>query len=854
MIKIKKLLKHFKNNLSIYITFFTGLLIISIIYYLQDVSPLGKNSLLTIDFFHQYGPMLGELYDKVKTGSNLIYSFSMGMGLPFIRNFANYLSSPLNLIIFIFKRDNLLTSFSIIIALRAVLSSCTLIYYLKKKFNKESLYLIPMGILYAFSAYFTAYYWNIMWLDGMLFLPLIILGIENIINQNKYLLYLISLAAMLISNYFIGYMICIFSIIYFLGYLLHKTGFKDIKKILKKVLIFVLSSLLAGGIAAIILVPLFLSLKTISATSDLWPTSQYYAFTFWEFLASHFTGVGSTILSSGISNAPNISTGVLTISLLFLFIINPKIKIKTKILYLSLLCFLVFSFFYAPLDFIWHALHVPNDLPYRYSFIYSFVLIIISAYSIINIEKLKTRYVTITYILTVILISLLHFFKYNNIESQIIILNFILITIYFILYLIYKNFPVVKKYVGILLIFTCTVECIISVNQNWNITHLIEDFYQDYSPIKNTLNSIQNNENSLMYRVERNDMMTFNDPSWYGYNGQTTFSSMAYENLAVLQHKLGMPGNNINSYYYKQNTPIYDLLFNIKYFIGESTDLKRYTMFYNEDNIVSFKSNYNAGLMFAVNKEIIKWNINNDNPFEIQNDFIKKGVNIENTLEKLMPIKSELLMDKSKKIMKYTYNNPNDNIYFYTNKSDIDFIIINDKLYYYQDSIDYYKDVEEINVQHYKSYKEEFVINTNEHVGEIKIYIGYNNYRYDSFNAYTINDNKFNEAANIMINNSVLISENNEHKITGFINAKEASIIYTSIPYDIGWNVYINGTKIKTFKIGNSLLAFDILPGENHIELKYRSKGIIVGGVISLTSIIIVLAISSRKKNLKQDF
>ena len=212
---MKKILDHIKNHYYIYLTFLLGLIVITAIYILQDVAPFGKNSLLTVDFFHQYGPMLAELYDRIHDGESLIYSFNTGLGLPFFRNFFNYLSSPINILIFLFKREHVIMSYSIIIGLRSILSAVTMTYYLRKKLNTKTPILIGLGLLYAYSAYFTAYYWNIMWLDGLIFLPLIVLGIENIINKNKGLLYTISLSLMLFSNYFIGYMLCIFSCIYF---------------------------------------------------------------------------------------------------------------------------------------------------------------------------------------------------------------------------------------------------------------------------------------------------------------------------------------------------------------------------------------------------------------------------------------------------------------------------------------------------------------------------------------------------------------------------------------------------------------------------------------------------------------
>ena len=131
-----------KNNMYLIITFLLGLIIISSIYILQDVAPFGRNSLLTIDFFHQYGPMLAELYDRIKNGTNIIFSFNTGLGLPYFRNFFNYLSSPINLIMFLFKRKNIIMSYSIIIGLKSILSCITCSYYIHKKFNTNKLYMI----------------------------------------------------------------------------------------------------------------------------------------------------------------------------------------------------------------------------------------------------------------------------------------------------------------------------------------------------------------------------------------------------------------------------------------------------------------------------------------------------------------------------------------------------------------------------------------------------------------------------------------------------------------------------------------------------------------------------------------
>jgi len=833
----KKNKEKLKDYNYLFLTFFIGLIIVSIIYKLQKIAPLGNNSMLTIDFFHQYGPMLAELYDRLTTGENLIYTFNTGLGLPLFRNFFNYLSSPLNLLMLLFKRENVVMSYSIIIGLKGILSAITCTYFLKKKLNLNKFLSISLGLLYAFSAYFTAYYWNIMWIDGMYMLPIIILGIENIVNKNNGLLYTISLTTMLYINYFIGYMICIFSCIYFIAYLIIKN--KKLKDTFKIILKFTICSLISGALMAWALIPMFEALISTNATTGTMPTTQYYAFTILEFIQNSLTGVKSTVFATDISNAPNVSCGILSIALLFIFLLNNKINLKRKIVYILILVFLLCSFYIAPLDYIWHAFHVPNDLPYRYSFIYSFILIVISAYALKHIKNTSYLNVFISYLLSMILITFVYLSKYNNIESNMITINYLLITTYFLTYNMYYFYPKYKNLASIIFIVVISLECIISVNHNWNINQNLKDFNSSYKNINSNIKRIKNNDNELFYRTENNDFLTLNDGAWYDYFGQTTFSSMAYNSIAELNNDLGMPGNDINSYYYKQNTPIYDLMFNIKYTIGYNNDLNRYENI--KDNIFKFK--YTTGLMFGVNNSIKEWTYNYLNPMEYQNNFIHKATNIENVLYRLKANNKEIIFDTEKEtIVKYTYENEFDNIYLYTNNYLVNYIIINNKAFYNSEvNINDIGINTHSNIIEYNLYDEPYIINEISNKEYIEIYVSYKTYLNEEIDVYTINNQKFLEAYEQLNKNKINITNFKENKITGNINSEKNISIYTSIPYDKGWKVYVNNKEINTFKINNSLLGFDLKKGNNNIVLKYIPNNIDIGLGISITTFIFSL-------------
>lgn len=845
---MKKFLNKIKQNDYLIYTFLTSIIIIGIIYKLQEVAPFGENSLLKIDFFHQYGPMLAELYDRIHSGESLLYTFNTGLGLPFFRNFFNYLASPFNIIIFLFKRENLLLSYSILIGIKAALSATTMTYYLKKKINANKYLLIGLGLLYAFSAYFCAFYWNIMWTDGMIFLPLITLGIENIIDKQKGLLYTLSLAIMLYTNYFIGYMICIFSVIYFISYsIIKKVKFK---KFIKYGIKFAICSLTAGMLVAWALIPMFESLMSTSATGGTMPLSQYYDFTIIEFIKNHITGVIPSVLASDITNSPNVSCGILSVILFLSFIFNNNINFRKKLIYSSILMLLLISFYIAPLDYIWHAFHVPNDLPYRYSFIYTFIMIIISGYALKNIKKISLPKAIIIYIICILYLTFIKITNFPNVTNKILNINYILLTTYFLIYTLYKLYPKYKKISIILTIIVISLECIISINNNWDIAQNIDDFYYSYNDTNNSIKTIKNKEEELFYRTEKNNILTFNDGAWYDYYGLTTFTSMAYDSLAKLNNELGQPGNNINSYYYKQNTPIYDLMFNIKYTIGYNEDTTRYEKALNENGTLTYKFKYTTGLMFGVNKATKKWKYNYINPLEYQNDFIKNATNIENTLYRLTLRKREIIEESEKEtIVKYTYENENDNIYIYSNNNLINYIVIDDAIYY-KKNIDTHEAQLKLkkNLSRYRNYDETYVINRNINSKYIDIYISYSKYLNEEADVYTINNNKFLKAYETLKEKEVKITEFNENEIVANIDLDENTLIYTSIPYDKGWKVYVNNKKINTIALNDSLLAFNLNKGKNNIVLKYTPNNMDIGLCISISTIIFGLTYLIIKK------
>ena len=846
---LKKIITFFTNNRLLLMTLFFATLIINYTFYVNYVTPYGKYSLLCVDFYHQYGPMTYEFVHRILGNGSIVYSFYQGMGLPIFRNFLNYLSSPFNILLLFFNKNNHLIGLSLVIGIKSIFSACTCAYYLKNKFKSNSYLLVPICLLYAFSAYYRAYYWNLMWIDGMVFLPLITLGIENIINKGKWKLYLVSLFMMIIANYFIAYMICMYCVIYFIVYLIYKTNLKDDAKEISlyyrnKTLMFAAYSILAGGLSAFLMLPMATSMTSISATGSDMPTTQYYLFTLMDFIKNHLSCVNSVIFKSDPVNTPNVSAGVISVFLLLSYVLNTKIPKRSKFCYLSIFFIFIAIFFVPQLDFIIQAFHVPNDLPYRYSFIYTFILCLIGAYSILNLDKESLIKVLLMFAIVMGLVIVIYIEGFDNASREAILINTIVLFLFVLFYLLGKYLKPYQSIFYFAIILVVTIDCIECLNYGLQVSQVAENFYSSTERIDKEIDYIHNYDNSLFYRIDSPDNHTLNDSAKSFYNGITTFSSMAYEDLSKLQKYLGNQGNNINSYLYVIQTPVYDMMFDTKYIIGNELDTTRYTKLNFQDNNI-YKFNNTLGLAFGVYDDVFNWDYTNSNAIKVQNDFVEKATHIDNIFNAMVPEKEETLDNTLTKVITYTYKNPNEMMYLHWSNATVSFVKVGDDLYAKDDN---YERIEALGSYSYHTYEDEHLVTVTSNEEYVTVTVGYTFYTDNVVTPYYIDSNKFNEVYNLLKDKTLTITSFKEDTIQGQMYLNEDSTVYTSIPYDSGWNVYVNGKKVKTYKIGNSLLAFKSTKGLNTIEFRYKIPKLKLGLIISTISLAILFQVLYKEK------
>ena len=112
-----------------------------------------------------------------------------------------------------------------------------------------------------------------------------------------------------------------------------------------------------------------------------------------------------------------------------------------------------------------------------------------------------------------------------------------------------------------------------------------------------------------------------------------------------------------------------------------------------------------------------------------------------------------------------------------------------------------------------------------------------------------LNQKYFNEAIDYLDDGNLVITDYSDTRIEGTISVNEDQFVFTSIPYDKYWNVYVDGEKVETFKVMDTLMGFDVAPGEHEIKMVYVSVpfyGGLAVGVVGLGLFITVMVLEKK--------
>ena len=354
-----------------------GMLVLMIV---AGAEPFGKNSMLYSDMYHQYYPFFKAFRRALLSGDSLLYSWNVGLGMDYLGLISYYLASPLNLLSVLVPESVLLEFYSLLMPVKLGLASLFFAIFLKRSFGKNDISIALFGAFYGMCAWALGFQWNIMWLDTFALLPLVALGTVALLRDKKFVLYTLTLFLSIYSNYYVGFFTCIFVLLLFICYQICrcKSG-KDFFADLCRIAFF---SILAISMTAILTLPAFAALQTTQSSVNQFPTSFKLNIAdenTWKGLLDAMRQVAGN-MSGGVElnfkeGLPNVYAGVGTILLAFLYLMAKGVKFRDKLCAVCLLLFFNVSFIIRQLDYIWHGFHFTNMIPYRFSFLYCFVML-----------------------------------------------------------------------------------------------------------------------------------------------------------------------------------------------------------------------------------------------------------------------------------------------------------------------------------------------------------------------------------------------------------------------------------------------------------------------------------------------
>lgn len=806
------------RRLPLFAAFLIPLLISVIICIDHEVYPFGERCLLQVDMYHQYCPFFTEFVDKLRSGESLMYSWTIGLGADFVSLFAYYLASPLNWLILLCPKGYVIEFMSILMIVRISLCGLTFAYYLKKHFHTNHPAIAVFGTAYALSAFMAAYAWNVMWTDCLVLAPLIILGVEQLVKEKKVTLYYVTLAVSILSNYYISIMICIFLVLYFLILLLEQKEGK-----IGACLRFGWYSLLAGGTGAVLLIPEAIILGESGSQGISFPSAMEWYFNLIAELGRHCILVETY---TGRDHWPNLYSGVFTLFLILLYVMNRGISWKKKVPRILMLAFMTVSFANNMLDFIWHGLHFPDSLPGRQSFLYSFLLLVLCFETFLHLRENRWYQVVVALVLdSAFLYAAYRLSDSEMIGSDSFFVTAVFIAVYAVLLLIwYAGKQKVREYIFLITSIVVIAELTVNFDMIGLDTVNRTSYVKDWKDYENVLNQAkeQESKNSAVYfyRTEEMERRTKNDAALSGYYSATQFSSLMNINVSHIYQDLGMEGGK-NFYCINGASPLISSMLSLKYVIADNAleEGPLRTLVASSGDTYLYENKYSLPLGFMVDERVAElWDYKNGGGVSNQNE-LAYLLGAEEEMLSAVPAESETGVSM--------ISVPEDGYYFAAYSS-----VTSDTL------------EEEVSDGRTKSFTKAshgYILDLGYAKAGDVIKIKNSNEERVDITAYKLDMEALDTAYQTLDSQTMELTSFSDRRITGTIDVKKAGGLVFSIAKEDGWNVYVDGKEINPEIFAEAFISIPLEEGAHDIELCYTTPGLKMGAGISLGCVFLFL-------------
>lgn len=838
------------KNKAYILSFIIPAALLFISYMLFGVYPAGWRSVLALDLNAQYVYYYDYMYDVFAGRESLFYCWSRTFSGEFFGTFAYYLASPFNFIVWLFPRGAITEGLLTMLLVKAAAGGLCCAFLLKKQRGFSDFTVIIFSVMYALSGYFAAHSINPMWLDGMIALPLIIMGVERICDKKGFLLYTLSMLYVLVANYYIGYMAGIFSAFYFVYYIASgRTREPSGRGVGRAVIVYGASSVAAILMSCWIVIPAYKSLqmgKLEFGTKDFTPVEN---FNLTDALLKLFPGTFDTIRPEGL---PMLYCGTLALIFAVIYFITKKIPLRQRIAGGVLFGVILLSMYIKPVDMLWHGGTVPIWMPYRYSFLAVFLIMMFGAEAFENIKNVKRKTLGAVFAgLVGLLLIADHYAGSEHFNTTlIIVIPLIVVSLITCAVVLYKAFRGHSSMKLTLLILLCAEllmnNTVTFIRMNKDVVYSDREKYVGEIPeTRREVNEIKAIDDGF-FRMEKTYHRCVNDPMAAGMYGMSHSSSAFNAKAIALAKTLGFGAREHYSRY-DGATLLSDDILGVKYVLSKSELLSQYETIVDVpsyNGITAYINEDALGLAYLADEGVIGCALNDKSPFGAQQ---RLAARISGDINRIFEPLDDYVTDLSN----LNAGSTTDNHLSYKKRIQSDGAFVkylitarqSGKFYVYFPTLYERECMLSVNGEYIKNYFE----NENHSIAylgdfelgetfEVKLELIKNEVFFEHPIFCQLDEEglaSFGEKMRLM-NENTTVTRTGKAQLSITVNADENRALFTTIPFEEGWKATIDGNPAEILSAANdTFMCIKVPSGKHTIELKFSPAGMKTGVILT---------------------
>ena len=858
---------------------FVGMLLVMLI---SGYKPFGQYSMLYSDMYHQYYPFFVAFRRSLRTGQSLLYNWSIGMGIDYLGLISYYLASPLNLLSVLVPEKLLLSYFSLLMPIKLGLAGLFFALMLRKLYGKNDFSITVFGGLYALCAWALGYQWNVMWLDSFALLPLVVLGEIALLREKRFFLFTAALFFAVFSNYYVGFFVCVFVALVFVCYEICRfPGWRRAGLDLVRIALF---SFLAIGMTAILEVPALAALQTTQSSVNQFPkgfrlniATKNTLKGLLDAMRQVAGNMGGGLEPNFKEGLPNLYCGVGTILLAWLFLMAKEVKLRDKVCCMVLLLFFMLSFIIRQLDYIWHGFHFPNMIPYRFSFLYSFVLLYMAYRGWLLRRRFRAAHILAAALLTAGVLCC----SKDLLTTQGV--DFLDGTLEIPVYILY-NLGFLIAFTGALLYGTirlpvpenptleeigdiryrqsrCRVYArrgvlavaVIELTANLLAFGLyfpgtsVRDYPKGTEAAASMFRYLREREKEPFYRAETTHSQTLNDDALNGYNGISAFTSSANVRVTEFMKALGYGAKNTyNRYCFEESSPVANLFLDLKYMIerdGRDRTSSVFSEVHHYEKVYLLENTAYLPLGFLAEETLAELDFSGgDNAFFFQNALFSAATGLDANVwtpivgSGMTVLGNGTQVEESQVQGRVSYGECETGAYvsYFFTADRPGFACVHLDLPKRNDFV--------VAVNGVDVYRETISLPQMLAVGdlnpgdavEVRVLCKKDETGSMTVTAALLDEDLFRWGYSILNASTLHLTSFRQTRVEGSIRCDRDGLLYTSVPQNGNWHLYVDGQEVEPTLVGDCMISVSLTQGEHSIVLKYRNRAFALGAAVTI--------------------